>query len=52
MNEEKRVCKDCGCVISISDILLPNRTGYYCQGCGEDKQKYGTEIDTKERYFN
>ena len=37
-----RRCKDCGCIISISDPPLPNRTGYYCQGCGEDKKIYQT----------
>ena len=33
-------CKDCNNVITISDSPLPNRTGYYCQGCGEDKHTY------------
>ena len=52
MNDEKRICKDCGCVISISSTPLAGRTGYYCQGCGEDKRECETEIDTKEMYFN
>jgi hypothetical protein len=44
-------CKDCGCVISISDQPLPNRTEYYCQGCGEDKKIYEIYEDTTDNYL-
>ena len=45
-------CKDCNCVITISDQPLPNRTGYYCQGCGEDKQVYETYESEETLYFD
>lgn len=45
-------CKDCNCVITINDTPLLNRTGYYCQGCGEDKQVYETYESEEMLYFN
>ena len=52
MTDKTRRCKDCNCVISISDPPLPNRTGFYCQGCGEDKQVYETYESEDTLYYD
>lgn len=52
MAEKIRRCKDCNSVITISDLPLPNRTGYYCQGCGEDKKVYETYESEETLYYN
>lgn len=44
-----RRCKDCGCEIIVTCPPLPNRTGYYCQQCGKDKDIYETEDDSIAR---
>ncbi len=44
------VCKECGS--EIVEDFLPNRTGYYCQQCGEDKQKYEIEKKTTESGYS
>lgn len=51
MSEKIRRCNDCGHQITIDDDPLPNRTGYYCQGCGEDKEVYQTYESEETPYF-
>ena len=41
-----RVCKECGDHIVDNNIFKP--TPYYCQGCGEDKEEYETELKEVE----